>query len=588
MKTKLSVLLAVAAILFTVQIGEAQTSVTLQSAGDSSWAGNCPTPATVYVYANGVANGYTNGDSVNIKYYYGDGTTDTQKTPIWTSWGNQFFGWNQHVYTAPGLYTFMAIATGPDGKSDTIVRAPGIAVTDTCGNIKGKVYVDYNSNCVFNPGIDSAIQGYQVYLAQGTSVLQWGWTDANGEYVFSAPTGIQYTVGLKTPSSPNFVYSCPASGVTTFTATSNSVNDFALTCSGSGFDLSTSINALAFRPRTQRVIWVSACNSSCTPVNGVLTVTLDPLLSYVNAAITPTSVIGNVITWNLNGLAGSPAYWNRNCFYTAITVLTDSTAQIGDTLCVSSVITPTVGDINTLNNVAYDCGPVVNSCDPNMKEVSPAGIGASGDIAPNTELTYTIHFQNTGNDVAYNVYILDTIDADLDLNTIKIISASHSMYTKLVSGNAIKFNFDNINLADSASNPTASMGYVTYTIKTKAGLANGTQINNTAHIFFDYNEAIVTNTTLNTISITLGIENNTEEKIYNVFPNPANDILNIKFDRNFSGQLSVIDMLGKEVIVKNFDSQLNITIDTSNLEKGVYFIRVNDNTTTAQRVVVIH
>tara|TARA_B100000809_G_C14930349_1_gene456678 strand:+ start:8 stop:652 length:645 start_codon:yes stop_codon:yes gene_type:complete len=54
-------------------------------------------------------------------------------------------------------------------------------------------------------------------------------------------------------------------------------------------------------------------------------------------------------------------------------------------------------------------------------------------------------------------------------------------------------------LPDSNSNELLSHGYVKYYIETVNGLLPNDSINNTAFIYFDYNEAVVTNTTHNII-----------------------------------------------------------------------------------------
>ena len=59
------------------------------------------------------------------------------------------------------------------------------------------------------------------------------------------------------------------------------------------------------------------------------------------------------------------------------------------------------------------------------------------------------------------------------------------------------FNFPNILLPDLNTNEVASHGFVKYEIYPKDGLDENTIIENTANIFFDFNPAIVTNTTNN-------------------------------------------------------------------------------------------
>jgi len=55
-----------------------------------------------------------------------------------------------------------------------------------------------------------------------------------------------------------------------------------------------------------------------------------------------------------------------------------------------------------------------------------------------------------------------------------------------------------LKLPDSTDNLRGSTGYIAYNIGPKAGLIPGTRITNDAGIYFDYNPAVVTNTTVNT------------------------------------------------------------------------------------------
>ncbi|GIV44882.1 MAG: hypothetical protein KatS3mg035_2005 [Bacteroidia bacterium] len=82
------------------------------------------------------------------------------------------------------------------------------------------------------------------------------------------------------------------------------------------------------------------------------------------------------------------------------------------------------------------------------------GIPAEGFIDPNQTMTYTVHFQNNGNAPALNVRILDTLSANLDYTTFRLITASHPVQV-FQDKNALTFFFQNIMLPDSASNPNA-------------------------------------------------------------------------------------------------------------------------------------
>ncbi|MCB2407708.1 IPT/TIG domain-containing protein [Hymenobacter sp. BT178] len=151
--------------------------------------------------------------------------------------------------------------------------------------------------------------------------------------------------------------------------------------------------------------------------------------------------------------------------------------------------------------VAEDCQPILDSYDPNDKRVVPQGRTAQ-HYTPTTEaLRYQIRFQNTGNDVAYQVAVVDTLSADLDLRTLQVGAVSHP-YRMTISGRQrpiVTFTFPNIMLPDSASNPAGSNGFVQFSIKPKAALPARTRIDNFADIYFDYNEPVRTDTTTNRI-----------------------------------------------------------------------------------------
>ncbi|GAB2707520.1 hypothetical protein GCM10011495_31720 [Hymenobacter frigidus] len=151
--------------------------------------------------------------------------------------------------------------------------------------------------------------------------------------------------------------------------------------------------------------------------------------------------------------------------------------------------------------VAEDCQPILDSYDPNDKQVVPTGRTAQRYTPTREPLRYQVRFQNTGNDVAYRVAVVDTLSADLDLRTLQVGAVSHP-YRMTLSGHrrpVLTFMFDNIMLPDSASNPAGSNGFVQFSITPKVALPARTRIDNFADIFFDYNEPVRTNTTTNRI-----------------------------------------------------------------------------------------
>ena len=145
------------------------------------------------------------------------------------------------------------------------------------------------------------------------------------------------------------------------------------------------------------------------------------------------------------------------------------------------------------------CTFAVNSFDPNIKSALPIGTGEEHFIEDNWELNYTIQFQNTGNDVAFDVVIKDTISEHLDLNTLQVRGGSHNFTWEINEERELVFTFANILLPDSTSNEPESHGMVSYSIYPYQDLTPLTRIENRAGIYFDFNEPIITNTVFHTI-----------------------------------------------------------------------------------------
>ncbi|MFT4533656.1 MAG: hypothetical protein ACJA1A_001835 [Saprospiraceae bacterium] len=142
--------------------------------------------------------------------------------------------------------------------------------------------------------------------------------------------------------------------------------------------------------------------------------------------------------------------------------------------------------------------PVVCSYDPNDKQVEPYHPEGYTNIT-DSELTYKVRFQNTGNAAAMNITIKDTLSDFLDVSSVRYLSGSHDEFLSFSRSdeNILTFKFSNINLPDSLSDPLGSQGHLIYSVHVIDNLPEGTIIENTAHIYFDFNPAIVTNTTNN-------------------------------------------------------------------------------------------
>jgi uncharacterized repeat protein (TIGR01451 family) len=221
--------------------------------------------------------------------------------------------------------------------------------------------------------------------------------------------------------------------------------------------------------------------------------TADPSLIFNSAFPTPASIVGNVYTWNTSSF--SP-FANH---YLTLHFTVPATTPLGTTLTNSATISIASGETITSNNTDYLVQTVTGSYDPNEKSVYPTGIGNDGYVTDDQLLRYTIDFQNTGTDTAFNIVVVDTLPAALDKYSLQVLASSHAYTYEFKSGNVVAFHFNNVLLIDSTTNEQASHGYIKFSIAQKPGNAVGTTIDNTAAIYFDYNAPVLTNAVHNTV-----------------------------------------------------------------------------------------
>lgn len=461
-------------------------------------------------------------------------------------------------------------------------NANGCIGTD---GIFGFTYKDNNSNCIKDLG-DQGINNIPLKIFDNLSNLI-GYTNtlANGSYHFSQ-TSNSYLVSIDTAGLP-YTSTCLNPG---FDSTLNvgildtNIN-FELNCKP-GFDLGIqSINkfGVAF-PGQTHTLNINAgdlshwYNLNCASgINGSIAFSVSGPITYIGPAfgsLNP-SISGNTYTYIISDFANI----NNSTDFRLI-FKTDTTAQAGNEICISAIINPINGDNNPSNNTYYYCYHVVNSLDPNIKEVYPV------DVQPgfNDWLTYTIHFQNTGNAPAYNIRLADTLDNMLDLETFQIINYSHPNMVDLT-GNILNVRYPNIMLPDSTSNSSGSIGYIQYRIKPKANWTVPYKIKNTAYIYFDYNSPIVTNSTYNSIIVPTGL-NNTSKFLATLYPNPNNGTFTIELNNKEKQLIELFDITGNVVLSQTIENRKGI-IDASNLAAGVYTINIKGTSTIINKKVVI-
>ena len=238
-------------------------------------------------------------------------------------------------------------------------------------------------------------------------------------------------------------------------------------------------------------------------------------------------------------------------------------------------------------STGIDCQENIGSYDPNDKLATPTGVGNDQLIAQNTDIEYRIRFQNTGTDTAFTVVILDTLSTYLDTASIQLGASSHPYTYELLSGNVMQFRFDSIMLPDSATNLIASEGFVQFRISQLANLPDGIRLENTAAIYFDFNDPIITNTVWHNIGRSLQqLAVKTKEEIIElhkakVHPNPSASNTTIKLEGILKEGLKVevYNQLGQLCLLKNMEQNQTV-IDEQQLKAGYYFFKIKQDQNT--------
>ena len=443
----------------------------------------------------------------------------------------------------------------------------------TCGTVAGTSWYDVDGDCVFDP--EDAGVPYSVLLFQPGShaVL----TGADGTYQFELNDGA-YSLGQ---SDASLIPICPAVQPVPFVVNDDETTIDLANGSNAPLDIAVHAGGTAARPGFQHFFHAIVRNRS-PQISGPVTVTMtmDSDLDYVSASPVPTDVSSNTLTWSL------PAFglFAESSFSVTMSV------PVGTPL--GTEVTHTVAASNTLaegaylNNTTNWTVLVTGSYDPNDK-VARTSSGLSSTVYyldQDDYIDYTIRFQNTGTDTAFTVIITDTLTEALDMTSFEQGAASHPFEVRFKAGRVVEWRFDGILLPDSTTNEPESHGLVGFRIRPELPLVPGIEIENTANIYFDFNDPVITEPSVLVAEFGTAIRE-LESGTITVAPVPAHDELVLRSSGTID-RVRVRATDGREVMQLNARTK-HARINLSGLISGVYLIEaeLEDGTTAHERFI---
>jgi len=332
---------------------------------------------------------------------------------------------------------------------------------------------------------------------------------------------------------------------------------------------------------------ISLENKGTTYGNGKVKVVMDSRLLNISASPNYTYRNGDTLVWNITNQLPTQKLFSTIQF----TAETPSILDAGDTIVSTAWFESDSIDLTPDDNSAEVKEIIRASYDPNEKNIISGETLTPTQIDNGAYISYIIHFENKGNDTAFKVIVMDTLSEKVDVKSLQIINSSHPYTLEIIGGKVLKFTFNNIRLSyDSTS--TTSKGYIAYKIKARTDVAVGNTIDNTANIFFDYNQPIRTNTAQAKILIaTTTKQNKSKDGKMNIYPNPNNGIFTISFEskNNASIQLELLDATGNIIYQENkaHQTKTTFTINQTNLAKGIYWIKLSEGKEVYTNAIIV-
>ncbi|MEZ4939325.1 MAG: T9SS type A sorting domain-containing protein [Saprospiraceae bacterium] len=430
---------------------------------------------------------------------------------------------------------------------------------DQFRQISGTVFLDLNSNGQW----DGTETGQDGRLVQSAKTGTMGATYNNGHFSMLLSKATADTIRIT--NVPKYYSASPAFKLVPAGQTAQPVQ-FALRPQGQINDAAVSVVPTSgFRAGYTNSLQVQVENLGTIPLSGQLKLVLDPQLEQLSFDPMADAQIGDTLVWEYSNLKPLQTRNFRADVRTAV-VPPGTPVQV-------FAQTQNGPDVDESNNTFLVDAKVQSSYDPNDKAVSHETLPVAQ--LSESELLYTIRFQNLGNIATDFITIRDTLSAAIDPSSIRVLRSSHKYSWSMEDGHILVFSFNPIALAPAGVDSLRSQGFVQFAARLHDDLQAGADIANTAHIYFDFNPAVVTNTVHTVIQTVATLEPAKEALRLEVFPNPAREQVTLRLPEGFgkvAGRIEIFDTNGKLLLFRQTQSDME-AINAGDLSAGSYWCR---------------
>jgi Leucine-rich repeat (LRR) protein len=421
--------------------------------------------------------------------------------------------------------------------------------------------IDNNTNGCDNQ--DGNFLNLKLIISNGSNATTFI-PDSTGSYSYGVKEG-SYTI-FPVLENPAYYTISPKSTVISFPETSSPfLTNYCITPNGIHNDLEIMIlpidNARNNFDSKYKIVYK---NKGTVTLSETVNLTFDANALNLETAnpIVSSQSSGN-LNWNFSNLQPQET---RNIF---VTLKVKPSVSNGYLLKYKASISSSNDE--TPQDNSFDISQVVMNTTNSNDKICLEGDGITpskiGDY-----LHYMIRFENTSSSIARNVVLKDIIDiSKFDISTLVPLSGSHLFDTK-ITDNTVEFIFQNINLPIDAVN---NKGYVVFKIKTLPELVLGDEITNSASIYFDYYQPIISNIAKTNI-LALNTQDIILSDFFLIYPNPVKNILTI-VDKKQSeiSSIAIYNNLGQLVQMYINATNNSESINVSQLRTGLYFIKID-------------